>query len=49
MNNQQIMVGRIDLRVSEQAPIAGAANAIVSSSLNLLVLALITDIPGVQT
>jgi len=44
------MVGRIDLRVSEQASIVGAADAaFLPSSLNLLILALMNVIMGVQT
>ena len=45
MNNRVIMVGYTDLRIFEIDRAADAA----APSLNLLLLALMGDIPGVQT
>jgi hypothetical protein len=49
MNNQMIMDGRSVFRNSSPGRLAGAVEAADSSSLNLLLLALISDIQGVQT
>ena len=47
MNNRMIMVGRTDRRIDRNT--AGTAAGMIPSSLNLLLLALIDDIAGVQT
>lgn len=49
MDNQQIMVERSHLRFSEPALDIAAADASVHQSLNLLLLALMNNLPGVQT
>jgi hypothetical protein len=49
MKNQGIMAGCSAFRVFDLEHLSGAANAAASSKLNLLLLALMSDIPGVQT
>jgi hypothetical protein len=49
MNNQGIMAGYPASRAFDLEHLDGAAGAAAPSMLNLLLLALICDIPGVQT
>jgi hypothetical protein len=43
------MVGRSTLRADDSKHLTGAADAIAPADLNLLLLALMNDITGVQT
>ncbi len=49
MNNQGIMAGCTASRAFDLEHLGGAADAAIPANLNLLLLALIGDIPGVQT
>ena len=49
MNNQEIMAGYPASRAFSLEHLGGAVDAATVSKLNLLLLALIADIPGVQT